>query len=227
MIRRVVMGGALVGALFGSQGRAGAQPRPGLTTAKGAIVVAATLEVDATAAKAAKPTSVAPDVSYGVTDGLTVLVAHSTFATTGFRGGAGKGICVTGDTRGCPSAYNNVGVEGLLSLARGPFAAALNAGVHATNLEDGFYAAKLGVRMRLAQGAFSVIASPTVLVALSERDAMKANKDQLFVPVLGMYKATKELSFGAGSGLKGPLDGLAAARARHVAGVRQGVGRRR
>ncbi len=200
---------ASIGAVSPAHAQVAPPPRaPSLTLPAGRLNVVATVEVEATAAKAGKPTSVAPDVSYGVTDSLTVSLVHSTFAVTGFRGGAGRGLCLTGEDRGCVRAYNNVGAEAMYSLARGALSVAAVAGVHATNLDAGFYAAKAALRLRVQRGPWSVLAVPSVLVALNDRDATPANKDQLFAPVLLMYKAAPQLSFGFGSGLKGPLDGL-------------------
>lgn len=203
-----VVAGALLESLAVARAQA-APPRPAsLTLPAGKLNVIATVEVDATAAKAGKPTSLAPDVSYGVSESLTVSLLHSTFALTGFRGSAGRGLCLTGEDKGCVKPYNNVGAEALYSLARGPLALAVNAGVHATNLDAGFYAAKAGLRLRAQRGALSLTVAPSALVALNKRDATPANKDQVFIPVLAMYKAAPTMSFGFGSGVKGPLDGL-------------------
>lgn len=209
-VRRALV--VALGAALGSSSSAGAEPAkpapPGLTLPGGVVSVSATLEVEATAAKAGKPISLAPDVSYGVTPELTLSLVHSTFAVTGFRGGAGRGLCLTGEDRGCAKLYNNVGAEALYGLARGPFALAVSAGVHSTNLDAGFYSAKAGLRLRWMSGAFSLASSPSVLIALTHRDDMPKNVDQLFVPVLASYKPAKPLTLSLGSGLKGPLDGL-------------------
>lgn len=208
LVRRAL---ALVVAL-GSSSSAGAEPakpaKPGLTLPGGGLAVTATLEVEVTAAKAGKPISVAPDVAYGVTPELTVSLVHSTFGVTGFRGGAGRGLCVTGEDRGCAKLYNNVGLEALYGLSRGALATALNAGIHATNLDAGFYSAKAGLRLRWLSGAFSLASSPAVLIALTHRDDTPKNADQLFVPVVASYKPVKPLTLGLGSGIKGPIDGF-------------------
>jgi len=184
-------------------------PKPGLTLPAGRLNLALNLELDGSTGRVGKPTSIAPDASYGITDDLTVSLTHSTFMLTGFRGAAGKGLCLTGTDDGCPRAYNNVGAEGLYSVLRGPFAIALNAGIHATNLDAGFYVGKLGAKLRHASGALSIASSPSVLIALSERDGMPKNKDALFVPVVVTYKVLPALGLGLGSGIKGPIDGFA------------------
>lgn len=209
-VRRALI--VALGIALGSSSSAGAEPAkpapPGLTLPGGGVSVSATLEVEATAAKAGKPISLAPDVSYGVTPELTLSLVHSTFGVTGFRGGAGRGVCLTGEDRGCAKVYNNVGAEALYGLARGPFALALNAGVHATNLDAGFYAAKAGLRLRWMSGALSLASSPAVLIALTHRDDTPKNVDQLFVPVVVSYRPVKPLTLGLGSGVKGPIDGF-------------------
>ena len=101
-----------------------------------------------------------------------------------------------------------MGVEGLYTLTRGELAFALNAGIHATNLDAGFYVAKLGAKLRHARGALSFAALPSVLIALTERDGMPANKDALFIPVVATYKLSSLLSLGFGTGIKGALEGF-------------------
>jgi hypothetical protein len=86
---------------------------PGLTLAPGGLFVQLDLELDASSGAVAKPFSIAPDVSVGATSDLTLSVIHSTYGTTGFRGGTGLGLCVSGTSGGCPHPYNNVGGEAL------------------------------------------------------------------------------------------------------------------
>lgn len=180
-------------------------PKPGLTLPAGKLNVAVNLELNMSAEAVGKPISISPDVAYGVTSDLTVALVHSRYGLTGFRANAGGGLCLTGDDGGCPAVYNNVGAEGWYSVARGPLAAAVGAGVHATNLDAGYYHAKVGARVRHTSGKLGVHFSPSLLVALSERDV---SKDSIWLPVMATYKTTPELTLGLGSGLKAPLDGF-------------------
>jgi|JI10StandDraft_1071094.scaffolds.fasta_scaffold23748_4 hypothetical protein len=181
-------------------------PKPGLTLPKGKLSVAVNLEIEMSADRVAKPISLSPDVSYGVTPDLTVALVHSRVGLTGFRAAVGGGLCLTGEDNGCVAVYNNVGAEGWYNVARGPLAAAVGAGFHATNLDAGFYHAKVGARVRYTAGQLGVHFSPSVLIAAAKRD--EGGVDSIWLPVQGTYKATPELTVGVGTGIKGPLDGF-------------------
>ena len=200
----------VVAAIVAAPTIAAAQPRPpGLTLPGGTVSATLTVELDASDGAFGEPTSIAPDLHYGATDDLTVSLVHSTFATTGFRGNAGRGVCITGGEHGCPNVYDNVGVEGLYSLVRGPFALAANAGVHAWSLDAGHHAAKLGLKLRYKTGAVTIASAPSIFVALTERDDdVAAQPDRLWLPVTAAYAVTPAASVGVGTGLKGPLDGF-------------------
>jgi hypothetical protein len=187
------------------------KPGPGLTLGAGQLNVAVNLEINATSDAEGKPTSIAPDVSYGVTDDLTVILVHSTFLTTGFRGGAGAGLCLTGEEDGCKRVYNNVGAEALYAVRRGPLSIAAGGGVHALDLDAGFHAVKLGARLRYKTGAVFVASSPSVFVALTERGeemGVTINPDRLYVPIMVGYQVTDPVWVALGTGVKGPLQGF-------------------
>lgn len=118
---------------------------------------------------------------------------------------------MTGSDAGCPQIYNNLGVEALWSLLRGPTSVAVGGGAFAMDFDKGYYAAKLAARGRYTAGAFSMQLSPSVLIALTEReDAMgnRANKDALYIPLMATYKPIPVLWLSLASGFKGPLDDL-------------------
>src|SRR5439155_11795359 len=129
--------------------------------------------------KVGTPAALAPDVWYGASDDFTIGVVHSKFATTGFRGSAGNALCVT---TGCASLYNNVGVEGWGAVLRGRFALVVGGGLDAVAIDKGYYAGKLGFKARVAFGRVSLATTPSVLIALNERDSKPPSLDQLYVP---------------------------------------------
>jgi hypothetical protein len=180
-------------------------------SAKARLTVALTLELNLSAGKVGKPVSLAPDLSYGVTDDLTVALVHSLVGRTGFRAKAGGGLCLTGTDGGCVQVYNNVGAEGWYQLGRGATPFAVGAGLHATNLDAGFYGVKLGARARHRFGAITLQTAPSVIVAVTERENAAGdplNKDTLWLPVQATYKLQPKVTVGLGSGLKGPLQGF-------------------
>ncbi|MCA9678786.1 MAG: hypothetical protein H6709_13615 [Kofleriaceae bacterium] len=189
-----------------------APARPGLTLPAGKLNLLANLEINVGADAVAKPVSVSPDVSYGVTDNVTVMLVHGSFNATGFRGAAGKGLCLTGTDNGCAHVYDNVGAEVLYGLARGPFALAANAGVHAISLDAGFYSVKVGAKLRYKAGKLLVMSTPSVYLAATHRkddDPLTAdNVDRLWVPAVAAYAPSSAWWVGLGTGIKGPLQGF-------------------
>jgi len=183
-----------------------------LTLPQGKVNVAVNLEVNLTEDAVGKPTSIAPDLSYGVSDRATLALVHSTVGITGFRGSAGNGLCLSGEDGGCVSPYNNVGLEGRYALVSGTLSATADVGVHALNLDAGFVSAKLGARVRYGEGKVAVTMMPSVLLAVTERSpepGSPKNKDSLWIPVVATYKVTPEIGVGVATGLKGPVDGFA------------------
>lgn len=188
---------------------------PGLTLPEGVANATLNLEVDVSADKVAEPVSIAPDLSYGVTSRITAMLVHSKYAITGLRGAAGAGLCVTGTDGGCPHPYDNIGAEVLVSLAEGPLSIAADVGFHALAFDKGFYAGKVGGRIRYTHGALGVTALPSLFVAVTERvddspmtPLAADNPDRFFIPVVLGYTLTPEIWVGAGAGLKGPLQEL-------------------
>lgn len=182
-------------------------PRPGLTLVHGAVFVHTALEMSLTSNSLGAPASVAPDLSIGMTDDLTISIVHSSSALTGFRGAAGAGICFTGDATGkCRTTYAGGGFEMLYSLARGDAALAANAGFLMTTFDPDHYDLKLGFKSKLAHGPVSLVFSPSVWVALNDRaNPMLPHEHQLWMPVGLWAKLTSIWSLGVGSGVKGPL----------------------
>ncbi|MBA3394900.1 MAG: hypothetical protein H0T89_19800 [Deltaproteobacteria bacterium] len=178
---------------------------PGIALPRGRVTMTLTVEAALSSGAAFEPTSIAPDVSYGATDRLTLSIVHSGFATTGFRGSAGGGFCVTGADRGCAKIYNNAGGEALVDVVRGKLAVAVVGGVHALAFDTSFFAVKLGAQASYRDGNVTATVSPSVLVGVTEREA--GNKGGGFLPVsIGAQVATP-LFLAIGGGVAAPLDG--------------------
>ncbi|MEP6862017.1 MAG: hypothetical protein ABJE66_15440 [Deltaproteobacteria bacterium] len=178
---------------------------PGLTLDPGQLFVQLDLELNASSGAVGKPFSIAPDVSVGATHDLTVSLIHSTYGTTGFRGGTGLGLCVTGTSGGCAHPYNNVGGEAVYSVVKGDAAMALVGGLYSLDLADGWVDLKLGLKTKLSSGPLALTVNPSVYAALDHRDSAVANADQLYVPIGLSYKFSPVVTAGVGSGIKGPV----------------------
>jgi hypothetical protein len=178
----------------------------GLTLRRGTLGVTMTFEMNLSKGSAFEPASIAPDISYGVTDELTLSVVHSGFATTGFRGSAGSGLCITGEERGCGKLYNNAGVEALFDLVRGEFAAAGVVGLHLLSFDPQLLAARVGVQTSFRAGRAIGTFAPSVLVGITERDA--GNKGGLFLPASIGTSVSPPLFLALGGGLATPFGDL-------------------
>ncbi|MCX5747656.1 MAG: hypothetical protein NT062_34765 [Proteobacteria bacterium] len=214
-----------------------AKPKPpvSMVLKEGGIMASLNLEMAMNATPAAtaanpdplsplfKPTSIAPDVSYGVTKDLTVGIITSNAALNGFRGAAGAGLCLTGKTDakatpptngGCRNVGRDIGVEGLYSLMRGSLAVAADlaildlhylelASANEIDLKVGFK-----VKYTAMAGKFYAMAMPSVFIALTDRTTTapaKPNADQFWFPVSAWFKVIPALALGVASGIKGPF----------------------
>ena len=214
---RVLVTGVL-GIFFALSRSNFAAAQPSMTLREGAVNATATLEIDASEGAFGDVVSIAPDVSVGATQDLTVSVIHSTVGRTGFRGSAGSGICVTD---ACSHTYDNAGLEALYSLARGSLALAANAGVHATSFDAGFYVAKLGAKARYTANRLSITTLASITIAATHRDDTPPNRDRLWLPIVFMYRVSGGLSLGVGTGLKAPFDDMSGSYEIALGGVAQ------
>ena len=183
------------------------KPRgPGIALPAGRLVATITLEASLSKGAAFEPTSIAPDISYGLRDGVTLSIVHSGFATTGFRGSAGSGICITGTDRGCPKVYNNAGAEVLADLIRGDVAVAAVAGFHALSFDPLFLDAKLGAQTMLRAGRVTATFNPSVLLGVNKRaETAGNNKGGVFLPVSIGAQLAQPFFLAIGGGWAAPL----------------------
>ena len=190
--------------------RAEPQPPPSITLPEGKVRVETTVETEMSTSKLAKPVSIAPDLSFGAANDLMLGIVTSKFATTGFRGSAGGGFCATGANDGCAHVFNAGGVEAWYSLRKGALATALGGGPYATNIDQGFYAFKLGFKARIGLGRFVSTLSPSVFVAATKRTdyfGEPVDKDAIYAPVSMGVRVTKSATLAVGSGVKGTIQG--------------------
>jgi hypothetical protein len=151
-----------------------------------------------------KPFSIAPDIYYGVSDQLTLGLIHSA-ASVGVVG-AGSGICLAGEEKGCAKVYDNIGLDGIFSLSKGTVDLAAHAGVLVNSFDPMLLSVKLGVLGRFNAGKLAVVFDPWIGIGVTERDA--GNKELINVPVNIQFQATPQLAAWVGSGIFGPLDGF-------------------
>lgn len=175
-----------------------------LTLPKGRLLLSGALEIGLSNGAAFKPISISPDVWYGVSDELTVGLVHSTAGLSGFVGGVGDSICLSGTGGGCAKLYNEAAIDARYKLTVGGPAITLAAdgALVFRSLDPLALGVKLGAVGRWAQGPLAVEFEPSLLVGVTERDAFG---DVLSIPVAGIYSIDPKLAVSAQTGVILPL----------------------
>lgn len=197
-----VMSIAMTGVVSAEEASDGVTDR--MTVPKGTIRIDAFLEVNLSADSAFKPTSLAPDVWYGINDDLSVGLVHSGMGIGGFWAAAGNGLCFTGEDNGCAKIYDNLALLSRFHLLDGAVVLAGEGGLLINSLDPFTLGVKLGVTGRWQSGALSVIFAPSINIGITERD--NGNKEILGVPVSVVYAATDSLGVGLQTGIVLPFD---------------------
>ncbi len=142
-----------------------------MTLPGGRFFIQGFAEISLSKDAAFEPFSIAPDLWYGVSDLITVGLVHSGRASTGLYGGAGNGLCLTGEEGGCPDVYGNVGIDGRYHFYRGSgMTVSADGGLFAGPFDPFTAALKLGVVGRWQAGAIAVDLAPNLFIGLSERE---------------------------------------------------------
>lgn len=168
------------------------------------LVINGFLEANLSKDAVFKPFSISPDVWYGVTDELTLGLVHSDVGATGFLGGVGDSLCVTGKSNGCTHVYPKVGADVRFRLMA-PLV--LDAGLFVTNTSDPFQVAvKIGLDGRWRFARLSIEALPSLFFGLNKRSEGMGNKDWLSIPVTVSYEVVDRLEISAQVGVQLQLE---------------------
>jgi hypothetical protein len=153
-----------------------------------------------------KPVWVPLDLSYGVTDQLTVFINHAT--PNGAIASEG-GLCLGGKDRNCIKAngdssfYNNVNVGAQFSFLKnnGIELSGLGA-LQLRSLDPMYLAIDVGVGFKYVAAPISVKVTPQIGIGANKRS--EGNKEILAVPLEIAFQATPELAVFVDSGIGGP-----------------------
>ena len=179
--------------------RRGVQGPGGLFTARVLLLVNASKD------NFGKPTSLAPDLYYSVSDTVQIGLLHT--GPMGWQSRPGFGLCLTGTTNGCPKVYDNVGLDFMYGLIFGDFHLSLHSSLFLLPISD-----PTGVMWTIGlTGKFhftdmvALYFDPQVGVMLSHRDQYK---DQLFIPLELQFQVGAAVSLKVLSGVSGQLSAL-------------------
>jgi len=179
------------------------EARTQLTMPKGEAFARALLEINLSDGAAFEPVSVAPDLWYGLSDDLSLGLNHSSYGATGFMGGVGSGVCITGESGGCANVYDGFGIVGRYHLKSGAMTLAADGGLFVNSFDPFQLGIKAGVVGRWSKGKLAVVFNPGLYIGFTERDS--GNKETLFVPASVQYWAGKKVSVGLQSGIVLPF----------------------
>jgi len=191
----------------------GADGTDQLTLPKGRLVVNGFVEIGLSTDFVGKPISITPDAWYGVTDDITAGLVHSSTAVTGFIGGVGDALCLTGTSNGCPDLYPGVGFEGRYKIKLSGLAVAAEGGLLIQHLGDPLAVAiKAGGIGRWHQGKIAVDVQPNLIIAVTNRGSsttggvtISGSRDLLNLPITGLYAVTPLISAAVQVGFVLPL----------------------
>ncbi|MEJ7597355.1 MAG: hypothetical protein WKG01_05550 [Kofleriaceae bacterium] len=120
---------------------------------------------------------------------------------------AGSGICLSGEEKGCPKVYDNVGLDVLFGLKNEALSLAVHGGVDALSFDALTLQLRAGLLGRLSIGKNLTLAfDPRILVGLTERDF---NKEAVDLPAWLWFDISTTLSVYLHSGISAPFDGFA------------------
>jgi hypothetical protein len=153
-----------------------------------------------------KPTSLAPDLYYAVSDTLQLGLLHT--LPMGWQTLPGAGLCLSGTNNGCPHVYDNVGVDLMYGLVFGDFHLSAHSSLYALRIADPrAVMLTLGLTGKLHFGDMvALFFDPQVGIALNDRDT--SNKDRLFLPLELQFQVSAPVSLKVLSGVTGQLSAL-------------------
>jgi len=179
--------------------RRGVQGPAGLFTARVSLLM------NASKNSFGKPTSLAPDLYYSITDTVQVGLLHT--SPMGWQTLPGAGLCLTGANNGCPHVYDNVGLDFMYGLLYGDVHLSLHSSLFLAPIHD-----PAGLMWTIGlSGKFhfsttvALFFDPQVGIMLDHRDVYK---DQLFLPLELQIQAAPRVSLKVLTGVTGQLSAL-------------------
>jgi hypothetical protein len=195
---------SLLASAFAAQADEGSVHNEQLALPAHQVVLNGFLEANLSKGAAFKPVSISPDIWYGVTDDVTVGLVHSAVGSTGFLGGVGDSLCLTGKSKNCVHPYPNVGADLRYRLAA-PFI--LDAGLFIKDTSDPFQLAlKMGAGARWRFDRLALEVLPSLFFGLNNRSKGIGNKDWLSIPVTASLEIVDKVELAIQTGVELQLE---------------------
>jgi hypothetical protein len=159
------------------------------------------LDINLSADLAGKPISLAPDLYYSVTDKLQLGLLHE--GPMGWQARPGVGLCLTGESNGCPEVYDNVGLDVMYGVAFGDFHLSTHTSLFVSHFDPLITSLAVGVAGKARLGErVALLFDPKIAVALTERDI---NDDAVYIPLELQFQLGAPTTLKLLTGLAGGL----------------------
>ncbi len=176
-----------------------------VTLHQGGIMIDGDVVIGLSSGSAGKPIQIVPNLYYGVSNELSVGLAHNPGAEI-FQTD-GRGLCLSGTSGGCAKVYNNLSLDALFSFMRSStMDLAGHGGLDFISLDPMFLSLRLGVKGKTMAGPLVIVFDPSLNIGLTKRSA--GNKELLQLPVRVGFMATPQLNIGVSIALRGAIDGF-------------------
>lgn len=149
--------------------------------------VQAFVKVNMAKSQVGKPTTITPDVYFGVSDFLQLGVVHSSPLGWQTPGATPSSICVTGKDNSCPKVYNNLGIDALSLAVPGPMEVAGHVRFNFDSMDPFRINLLAGFVSKLHLPWFAFLFYPSIQIGLNKRDqaggpTSDGNKELLYLP---------------------------------------------
>jgi hypothetical protein len=177
----------------------------GVQGPEGLITARINLLINASKDSFGKPTSLAPDLYYSVTDTVQLGILHT--GPMGWQTLPGAGLCLSGSSNGCPHVYNNVGFDFIYGLLFGDVHLSAHSSLYLYRISDPTWVMwTVGMIGKFHfTDQVALFFDPQIGISLSHRDV---NKDQLFIPLELQIQAGPAVSLKVLTGVAGQLSSL-------------------
>jgi hypothetical protein len=179
--------------------------RRGVQGPEGLVTLRLLLLIDASKGAFGKPTSLAPDLYYSLSDTVQIGLLHT--LPMGWQTEPGAGLCLTGKSNGCRYVYDNVGFDFMYGLIYGDFHLSLHSSLYFFHIADPLgtmWTVGLTGKVHFTD-VVALFFDPQIGIELSNRDVYK---DQLFLPLELQFQAAPAVSVKILSGVTGQLSAL-------------------
>jgi hypothetical protein len=167
---------------------------------EGQLESALSVEADVSKRAGGEPFSLAPDLSYGVTDTLTVGLVHSARALSLVD--SGLGVCLSGHD--CRAIYDDATLDSRLRfLRRDGFNLAARLRFTSHSFEPWKPSLRLGGLFKWHHGRFALVTDPQYQIGLANRD--RGNRDWLRLPLWLEIQPVRHVLLALRTGVEGEV----------------------